>query len=94
MSENKTDLSNPYVLERHGRYFAHNGYGVVSRVLLAELYSQEYAENYAQNHHEVKAIPVTALFNGVYEVQQYIERLKIMEKAIQNSCMLKSKDHE
>lgn len=72
----------PYVLKKNGMYYAHNSCGYVSRVLLAELYTEEYAENHAKHTDECQAIPITELLSGTEEVEEYIIRLEAMSEAM------------
>jgi uncharacterized protein YwlG (UPF0340 family) len=75
-------VSVPYVLQKNGMYYAHNSCGYVSRVLLAELYEENYAKRYAAQHEEVRAMPVTELLTGIDEVQEHIDRLEAMREAL------------
>ena len=68
----------PYVLVKGGVYYAHNNCGYVSRVLLAELYSEDYAKAYASGHEEIQAVPINELLTGAEEVQEYIDRMEVM----------------
>ncbi|RCX32112.1 hypothetical protein [Thioalbus denitrificans] len=68
----------PYVLKKNGMYYAHNSAGYVHRVLMAELYTEEYAKSHASRSDDVQAIPITDLINGPDEVQDYIDRLEVM----------------
>jgi len=60
-------------------YYAHRSCGYVSRVLLAELYSEQYAKEHPLQCDECQAIPVTDLLTGPEEVQEYIDRLEAMK---------------
>lgn len=73
----------PYVLQKNGMYYAHNSAGYVHRVLLAELYDEDYAKNYATYCDDVRAIPITELLTGAEEVQEYIDRLEVMRDVMQ-----------
>ena len=75
-------MATPYVLRKSGMYYAHNNCGYVSRVLLAELYDEDYAKNYAEGHDEIDAVPVTELLTGAEEVQEYIDRMEEMRDAM------------
>lgn len=68
----------PYVLKKNGMYYAHNSAGYVHRVLMAELYTEEYAKRHAARCDEVHAIPITDLITGPDEIQDYINRLEVM----------------
>lgn len=78
----------PYVLKKKGRYYAHNSRGYVSRVLLAELYTEEYAKQYAEQCDECQAIPISDLLTGPEEVQQYIDRMEVMRDAMQDISLM------
>lgn len=79
---NDSVVSVPYVLKKHGMYYAHNACGYVDRVLLAELYEEKNAKTYAERHEGISAIPVTELLTSRDEVQEYIDRLEVMKKAL------------
>lgn len=68
----------PYVLKKQGMYYAHNSRGYVSRVLLAELYTEDYANQHAKMCDECEAIRITECLTGPDEVQEYIDRLEVM----------------
>lgn len=72
----------PYVLKKHGLYYAHNSSGYVSSVFLAELYDEQHAKNSEQRCEEVTAIPVTELWPAPEQVQEYIDRLEAMRDAL------------
>lgn len=72
----------PYILEKHGMYYAHNSSGYVHRVLLAELYTKEYAEQHARQCDEVRARPITDFLSDPDDVQEYIDRLEAMRDAL------------
>jgi hypothetical protein len=72
----------PYVIQKNGMYYAHNSAGYVSRVLLAELYTKEYAESHCKQSQECRAFPVTELLTSAEEVQEYIDRLEAMKRAM------------
>ena len=74
-----------HALKKNGMYYAHNDCGYVSRVLLAEIYTEEYATRYARMHDEITAVPVAEVLTGVEEIQEYIDRLELMKKAVENS---------
>jgi hypothetical protein len=75
----------PYVIRKNGMYYAHNSCGYVSRVLLAELYTEEYAKRHAEQCGECEAIPVTACLTGPDEVQDYIDRLEVMRDVMKET---------
>lgn len=75
----------PYVLKKHGLFYAHNSSGYVSSVFLAELYDEQYAKNSAEQCDEVTAIPVTVLMSDPEVVQEYIDRLEAMRDALIDS---------
>ena len=68
----------PYVLKKNGMYYAHNDCGYVSRVLLAEIYDEEYAKKHANGCEEVQAIPLTECIESSDEIQEYIDRILVM----------------
>ena len=72
----------PYVIRKNGMYYAHNSCGYVSRVLLAELYTEEYAKNHADQCDECYAVPITECLTGPEEVQEYIDRIEVMLEAM------------
>lgn len=71
-------METPFVLKKNGMYYAHNSDGYVHRVLMAELYTEEYAKRHASHCEEVQAIPIIDLITGPEEVQEYIDRLEVM----------------
>lgn len=72
----------PYVLKKHGMYYAHNNCGYVSRVELAEIYTKDYAIQYAENHEDIYAIPVSELITDARGLSEYVERIEAMRDAI------------
>ena len=72
----------PYVLKKHGMYYAHNNCGYVSRVELAEIYNSAYAIQYAENHDDIYAIPVSDLIKDPHGLSEYIERIEAMRDAL------------
>jgi hypothetical protein len=78
-------METPYVLKKNGMYYAHNSCGYVHRVLLAELYTEEYAKRHAEGCDECEAIPVTECLTGPDEVQEYIERMEVMRDVMKEA---------
>ena len=87
-------MDEPYVLKKSGMYYAHNNCGYVGRVLLAELYTEQYAKNYIKGRDDIQAIPISECLTGSEEVQNYLDRMEVMrdfmkqvetEKSAQNS---------
>ena len=72
----------PYVLKKHGMYYAHNNCGYVSRVELAEIYTESYAVQYAENHEDIYAIPISELIKDHKSLNAYIERITTMQDAL------------
>ena len=72
-----------YALRKNGMYYAHKSCGYVSRILLAELFTEDYATRYARDHEDVTAVSITEALTGVEEIQEYIDRLAIMKKVMQ-----------
>lgn len=77
-----TEHGVPYVLKKNGMYYAHNSAGYVHRVLMAELYTEDYAKRHASHCDDTQAIPVIDLLTGPDEVQEYIDRLVVMRDAM------------
>ena len=74
-------MDTPYVLRKNGMWYGHNSCGYVSRVEMAELYTEEYAKRHAAHCDDIQAIPVIDMLPSPEHVQQFIDRLEVMKEA-------------
>jgi hypothetical protein len=72
-------MNEPYLLRKHGMYYAHNNAGYVSRALMAEIYTKEHAEKYAKSHDDIQAVPVSHAIKGMGDIEPYLKRIKVMQ---------------
>lgn len=72
----------PYIMIKHGMYYAYNSKGYVHNVINAELYSKEYAIKHASEGEGIKAIPVTNHITDITHISAIIVRLELMKEAI------------
>jgi hypothetical protein len=75
----------PYLLRKHGMWYAHNSCGYTNRAELAELYTKEYAERHAESCDEVTAIPVNQVIESAEDVEPYITRLEVIRDALESN---------
>lgn len=72
----------PYVIRKNGMYYAHDSCGYVNNVMNAELYTKTYAEQHCSHGPEYQAIPVTDLISSTKHIDETMERLQAMRRAI------------